>query len=303
MANPVYQTAVIVNGTEHALYGDPFFFVGEEGLGASPLRRFSEQGAQQHGDTDRGFVLDPRLFAIVLQIAPNNGTDFFTYRSYLLSWFAPYNNPTLKFTLAENPVADEIIERCLDCHLVGDLSMSANDRQFLAQRVGLQLKANDPSFYDPAIIDVTFALGGGGGTMEVPTEVPTQIGASSIDLTQGVVYAGTWYSFPQFRIEGPCTDCVITNETTGEKLDFTGTTISDGDYYLIDTRYGRKSVVDSNGANKIGKLTSDSDLATFHLEPPGTVSPDGANSIRVVANTIDADTIVYMTYYKRYLGI
>jgi hypothetical protein len=152
-------------------------------------------------------------------------------------------------------------------------------------------------------VDVTFALGGGGGTMEVPTEVPTEIGASDINMTQAVLYTGTWYSFPQIRIEGPITDCVITNETTGEKLDFTGTTIADGDYYLIDTRYGRKSVIDSNGANKISKLTSDSDLATFHLEPPGAVAPDGSNSVRVEGSSIDAGTIVYMTYYRRYLGI
>jgi hypothetical protein len=183
------------------------------------------------------------------------------------------------------------------------LTAASTEREGLAQSVGVTLRAADPSFYDPAGVDVNFGIGGGGTGTPVPTAIPMPIGASTIDQTIGVVYAGSWYSFPTIRITGPITDAVIENETTGEKLDFTGTTIANGDYYDIDTRYGRKSIVNAAGVNKIGDLTDDSDLGTFHLEPDGAIAPGGANAFRVTGDTVSTVTAVEMTYYNRYIGI
>jgi hypothetical protein len=81
---------------------------------------------------------------------------------------------------------------------------------------------------------------------------------------------------------GPITSPVITNAITGDKLDFTGTTIVGGASYTIDCRYGQKTVVDSAGANQISKLTSDSDLSTFCLLPDPD-APGGANTLSASA--------------------
>jgi hypothetical protein len=183
------------------------------------------------------------------------------------------------------------------------LTAASTEREGLAQSVGVTLRAADPSFYDPVAVDINFGIAGGGTGTPVPTPVPTPVGASTVNQSIGVIYTGTWYSFPMIRITGPLEDAVITNETTGEKLDFTGTTIANGDYYLIDTRYGRKSVVDSSGVNKVGDLTDDSDLGTFHLEPDGAIAPGGANSLRVTGDSLSQVSAVEMTYFNRYLGI
>jgi hypothetical protein len=165
------------------------------------------------------------------------------------------------------------------------------------------LKADDPTMYDPDGESVTFALGGGGGAWEFPWVIPWEVGASTIDLSQNLVYAGDVASLPSIiRITGPITDAIITNNSTGEKLDFDGTTIAGGDYYDIDLRYGYKTVVDNDGVNKITDLTADSDLSTWHIAAEDEV-PDGINSIRVQGTAITESTKVEINYYNRYNGI
>lgn len=68
-------------------------------------------------------------------------------------------------------------------------------------------------------------------------------------------------------VDGPINDLVITNNATGEKLDFTGDSVAVGKQRIIDLRYGNKTVVDELGADCIALLTTDSDLATWHLAP------------------------------------
>ncbi len=283
---------VIVGGQVHRLDGnEPYAYLGHDGLGAAPRRRLSERGPQQNGDTDLGYRLDPRVFSLALQIEAGNASDYWDEREALIGWFAPYNALTLAFALRNGR------SRHIDCHLVGDLTMPDDDYRGTIQRVGLQFKANDPTFYDPAGVAVTFSLGGGGDAFPVPHEVPHGVGASTIDQTTAVTNGGNWLALPHLiRITGPIEDCVITNERTGEKLDFTGTTIAGDDYYDVDCRYGRKTVVDSEGVNRIADLTSDSDLATWHLEP-------GINSVRVTGEGVTEETGVAINYLERYLGI
>jgi hypothetical protein len=95
---------------------------------------------------------------------------------------------------------------------------------------------------------------------------------------------------------------VITNQTTDEKLDFTGITISAGDYYDIDLRYGRKTAVDSNGDSVLDELTNDSDLATWHIAA-APEAPGGANSIHVSGTAITTATKVDIAWLNRHIGI
>jgi hypothetical protein len=294
----IYDVAVITNGIEHPLSSGAYLWQGEDGWAMPPVRRLTERGGQQHGSTDRGFLLEPRPLGAVFRFFAETPTDLWAYRSQLITWFAPYNSPALKVTLAGGLI------RHIDCYYAGDMTMPASDRDFLAQAVGLQLIAPDPSWYDPAGAAATFALGGGGDAFTIPHAVPHGVGASTIDQVNVIAYTGTWFSFPHLiRITGPIEDAVITNEATGEKLDFTGVTIAGGDYYDIDTRYGRKTVVDSSGVNKIADLTSDSDLATFHLAPDSAEAPGGLNSIRVTGTSVTEATGVAVNYYIRDLGI
>lgn len=293
------EIAIIVNGSEHRLDGkQPYAYLASDGLGAAPLHRLAERGPQQHGDTDLGYRLDPRIFSLVLLIEADDESEFWNQRADLISYFAPYHAPILKFVLKNGAT------RYIDAYHVGDLIMSDEDFRGRVVKTAVRLKAPDPTFYDPEVAAVTFALGGGGDAFVIPHEVPHGVGASTIDQVNVIAYTGTWLSYPHLiRITGPIEDCVITNEATGEKLDFTGVTIAGGDYYDIDCRYGQKTVVDSSGVNKIADLTSDSDLATFHLAPDSADAPGGVNSIRVTGSSVTEATGVAVNYFNRYLGI
>jgi hypothetical protein len=223
-------------------------------------------------------------------------TSFYQKRSQLLDIFKPSNTPgTLKWEL--NGVVRQI-----DGYSVGDLRYSGSDRNYLVQRAVVTIKCPDPTWYDPSGQAVNFAVGGGSDVFEVPTVIPMTVGASSIDASQSIDYAGSVESYPTIRIDGPITNPIITNDATGDKLDFTGYTIADNDYYSIDLRYGYKTVLDSSGVNQISKLSNDSDLATFSIKPdPDVVG--GINSMSVTGTSITADTKVSINYYERYLGI
>jgi hypothetical protein len=190
----------------------------------------------------------------------------------------------------------------LDTHYVAQMAMPSSERLGWNQTVVVDLKANDPTWYKSTGSALTFNMGAGGDDMEVPTVIPMTVGGSSISASTSVTNSGSFYTYPTMKITGPIQNCVITNSTSGEKLDFTGTTIGESDYYDIDLRYGYKTIEDSAGTNKIADLTSDSDLATWSLlcDPD---APDGINSIQVTGIAATEATNVYIHWYERYLGL
>lgn len=288
----------IRGGTTYPLDDGTYcWLVGDNGWGAAPLRRLSERGPQQHGDTDRGFRLDPRTGTIVVFLRGNSRSDLYSKRATLLDLFAPDEaGGSLRWTLTGRT-------RQIDCHYVGDMSMDSSDRDGFNQKVAVTLKASDPTFYDPTAVAVTFNLGGGTDALEIPMEVPMVVGASELDVTENITYTGNFRTYPHLiRITGPITDPMIQNEVTGHTLDFDGVTISAGDFYDIDLRYGEKTVVDSSGTNKVGDLTDDSDLGSWHLASIREVT-DGINSVRVTGSSVTTATQVQLTYYTRYTGI
>jgi len=282
---------LIRGGTAYSLDDGTYCkWIGDDGWGIAPLHRLTERGPLQHGDTDRGYRLDPRVGQLALIILADTEDAMYAARDTLMGLFAPTAALALRWTLATRT-------RQIDVHLVGGMTMSSTERGVWAQKVAVTLRAPDPTFYDPAGKAVTFRLGGGGDALEIPLEVPMVVGASTIDSVTVVENDGNWLSYPHLiRITGPIEDVVIENETTGEVLSFDGVTIAGGDYYDIDLRYGHKTVVDAAGTNKIADLTADSDLATWHLAP-------GANSIRVTGLDATEATRVDINFFERYLGI
>lgn len=289
----------IVDGVEYDLnYGDPAKFEGEDDLGMPSLHRLEERGPMQHGSTDRGYRLDPRYPTYVCGIFAQTKALLRTRRLELLRIFRPSRTIIMKHILENDDI------RYLDCLFSNGMKMPAQDRRAgIFQKVAIVLKADDPTFYDPVVESLSFALGGGGGAWEFPWVVPWTVGASSIDQSINLEYDGDVSTFPNIiRITGPITDAIITNMSTGEKLDFDGVTIAGGDYYDIDLRYGLKTIVDSSGSDVFSDLSSDSDHATWHIAADDEVT-DGINTIRVQGSGITATTKVEINYYNRYIGL
>lgn len=291
--------SLVISGNSYSLTdGTVCRLSGHDGLGMSPLHRLNERSPSQHGDSDMGFRLDPRIFSLIFAIQSTSMSDFDDRRASLLRYLRPtIDEFALHFTLDNGDV------RRIDAVLL-DAPMSVDYGGVpRLSRYGFQFRAANPTFYHPTDDVVTFGLAAGGDGLDIPLTIPMSVGQSDLDQTNTITYEGTWLTYPIITINGPISDAIIENETTDESLDFTGTTISSSDYYTIDCRWGYKTVEDSSGTNKIADLTSDSDLATFHLEAPTGGATGKGNSIKVTGNTVNADTEIFIRYNKRYMGI
>lgn len=289
--------SVVIGVNEYSLDdGSLCRLVGHAGWGMAPQHRLSQRGPMQHGESDRGYRLDPRYGSLILQLESTDLGAMYDLRESLLALFKPGNSPKLKWTLPNGKV------RQFDCHYYDDMGLDWEPGLWAAQRLAVTLKCPDPTCYDPVLASVPFGISGGGSGWVIPWAIPWSIGQSTIDQTTAINYAGSFLSYPVIKIVGPITNPVITNTTTGEKLDFTGASIADGSYYLIDCRYEAKSVVDNTGTNRADKLTTDSHLTTFHLATDPD-APGGINSIRVAGSGVNANTQVYLQYYDRFVGL
>lgn len=290
--------SLFVNGTEHALDdGSLYNWLDFDGFGVPPITRLSESGPMQHGETDRGYRLEPRIMRLTFLVRATTRLAFEQARGQILSLFKPQDDPFIlqaKYTNETYRIA---------CHYYGNLDLPGADMRKWNQIVAVDLKAADPLWYAKDAIYVEFGLAGGSDTMLVPTAVPMTIGSSVISMTKAITYTGTFRELPIITITGPITDPVIENLSTSKKLDFTGTTIAAGDYYEIDLRFGHKTIVDSNGDSKLADLVfASSNLSQWALES----SPDvagGINSIRVTGTGASAASDVTILYYNRFVGI
>ena len=163
------------------------------------------------------------------------------------------------------------------------------------------LMARDPFWYNPTAVIYAFAVGGGAGSYAWPVAWPISWGASIIDASETKRYDGTAPEYPVHEITGPATNLVLTNESTNDKLDFTGHTIAAAEVVTIDLTPGYKTVT-STGATVISDLTTDSDLLTWHLAPESEVI-DGDNLLHVECSGATGGTKIMLTAYERYVAI
>ncbi len=251
-----------------------------DGVGLPPQHLITDRGPYQHGENYLDFRLDPRELTLLFNIT-SSSTDYNLEGKMrnLTSLFSPRSSGNLwmKFTTDYNDT------RYAQVSYVDGLQLVHKMGDGRVYRVPVVVRMHEPVFRAASTTSgcseylIGYIVSGCGFT--VPTYVPTSIGPDSFMSSCSLTYGGTWRTYPVVTITGPATDCVITNTTTDEKLDFTGYTIDQGDTCEIDCRYGYKTVKDAGGTNKIGELGDDSDLGTFHFE----ADPDAASGINTVS--------------------
>lgn len=285
-----------------------------DGLGIPNTRRLSQRAPAQNGDTDLGFRIDPRFLDMVWFIEGQTLDHYYTLREQFLALWRPRDNDTVQlvFYLAGGR------KRALDVNIEGSFDFPYADRTHRQSRFSAILKASDYRLYDPDLRTVAFQLLQSSGGFPVDTPVPVPIGAGAINTVQTILYAnGSRIAAPEFpiiTIYGPIENPVVENLTTQEKIELTangGLSLSSGQFVVIDLdgkpRRDSKTIRDQNGDSVSQYLTTDSDLATFHLSyagerlPDGTYN-DGTNEIRVLGDNVNLNTRVDIQYYDRYLG-
>lgn len=121
------------------------------------------------------------------------------------------------------------------------------------------------------------------------------------EYINNIAYQGDWDSYPVITITGPIANPIITNTATGDVLNFSvaGGTIAAGSAWVIDTRYGRKSVL--NGTVSVANyLSDDSDSATFRLVPD-PVAAGGTNTVTLSGSATGTATAVGIVWFNRFL--
>lgn len=124
--------------------------------------------------------------------------------------------------------------------------------------------------------------------------------SGTISQAVAVAYEGDLPEYPVISLTGPITAPYITNTATGETLNFGTNVIGAGTTYVIDTRYGQKTVLYGT-VSKIDQLSDDSDLGTWHLAP-NPVATGGTNVIVVGGSALTGATSVSIVYYHRFQG-
>jgi hypothetical protein len=291
---------LLVGANTYPMYGrDPYSYISLTGLGLPPVRRIKERGPQQNGSTDVGFLLDERMLNLAVMVLGDDMADVATNRRALAHILKPRSSTPV---IVRVTGTDGLV-RQIDTNVAGivDFPNTMQERIGPSQLVVVQFEAADPIPYDPTLQNVTFDNTAFAAGTTIPLAIPwTLVIPSAIDTSVTVSYEGDWETFPYIYLTGPMVSPVITNETSGAVLDFTGSTLTGSDIWTIDLRYGHKSITDQSGVSKIAKLTDESDLITWSLLPDED-APSGENDINVsIASGMTSATRVRIEYHDKY---
>ena len=180
----------IVGGTTYSLSdSNPFKILNISGIGNAPVRRLEERGPFQDGSTDVGYRLDARLINVLIQItgASLSATD--GHRDTLSNIFNPRGSTPVYLRCTR----DDGAIRQIDCYVTGMLDMPAElgQRDMAAQRVGVQLKAPNPIWYNPTNVSTQLVPNStplwytAGGLID-----PSSVLAFGTAITSGTTWAG-----------------------------------------------------------------------------------------------------------------
>ncbi len=292
--------------------------ISQSGWGTPPIEYITQRGPAQHGETVKAIFLRPRIIQLLIRQAYCNREAWWDGRAELLNEIRPNRQATATATV---PGA---LRRVLANGEIRDIDVFISEGprfeprelnrwdEWAFQEV-LRFIAHNPVVYDPTRVDAAFAIVLDDElvfpiTFDVALDV-IRFGAGELTAAMNIDYVGTWESLPIIVITGRLEHPIIENLTTGERLEL-NTVIPAGRTVTIDLTYGVKTIVDDLGTNLIGSLTTDSDLATFHIAPvpeapqvAGVAVPTGRNEMQLTGSTPNATTAVEIRYFTRYFGI
>lgn len=274
----------------------PVHYLGDENFGMAPLHMITSRSPVQHGDTTLDFRLDPRILQIPLLVECNTLQEQYDQRNYLLQLFKPSNNDSA--LIVEYPDGRQ---RVITTRVLGGLDFNMETSAGYSIRAVVKLRCSDPTWYNP--LENTLPIATAEGTPTAyPKAYPVTYG-TGFGIPYSINYDGTWLSYPIITVTGPVTNFSLTNTSSGQNITVTtGTVIAAGTSWRFDLRYGYKTVTDDSGNNRIGLISSSSELAQFAIFPAPDVT-NGINNLVVSGSGTTSASSVYISYYDRFIGI
>ena len=288
----------VLSGTfniESGFDGSTVYLIGTLNWGMSPSHRITQRGPFQDGDSDIDFRLDPRVLSLPFMAPASDIDSHFNLRNKLLKFFSPGNDTAQLQVLWDGNVQSRILE----VKVVGGLTMDTDSKDYNVRGV-IQLRAADPTWYDPTASSYQLTSTLFGTPTPYPKTYPVPYGADSVNKVTVVNLTSTWITYPVITAYGPLTDLTI-SDTRGSTIRFS-TAIPAGTYVIINLKYGFKSAIDQAGVNRFAWLNIDSDIVDFALYPPSLIA-DGINTISVSATGTTVDSRVVMDFLPRYIGV
>ncbi len=124
--------------------------------------------------------------------------------------------------------------------------------------------------------------------------------AGTVAAVLPIAYEGDLPEYPVITLTGPIAGPIITNTATGEEINFGTYSIGAGTTYVIDTRYGYKSVL-AGTVSKLNQLSAASDWSTWHLSP-APLATGGTNMITLSGSSNTGATSISIVYYNRFMS-
>lgn len=303
-AFPEYDLYIAPDGTEFKFGANDRFVLGRQGYGMPPIEFIRQSGPFQHGETFIDFRLQSRTIQWVVRQNGHNRFDHWDNRAALLDTFRINRQSTGQFAPGKlRKLLPDGSMRDLDVFLAfgPDFPGGGDEWDEFGFTDTLRFIAPDPTFYDPTLRTLTWALDPNQTNLTFPITFPITFGYTYIDDTNQITYNGTWQSFPTITITGPLKGFDLTNDDTSERL-VLNYQVNAGETVTFDLSYGNKTITSDVAGNILGALTPGSDLATFHIAPDPEAS-GGVNNFSLYGIGASSATQVVLTYYDRYLGI
>jgi hypothetical protein len=230
----------------------------------------------------------------------SNLSDHYQKRDAILKIFTPSNTPALLTVSVGVPLGTDFV-RTISVMILGGLTFDHVPGAGYDIKFVVQLRAADPTWYDPSGITVSTSSAIAGTPTPIPKIYPVTYGVSVLSGNTKITYAGSWQSYPIITATGPITGFTITNESTGAVISVPGV-IPAGRTWTFNLLYGYKTVTDDLGVNQIAAVTAASDLATFAIIPAPAIL-DGVNIITTTGTGTTGASVTSIFYYNRYVGI
>lgn len=273
------------------------------GWGMPPIEYITQRGPYQTGQTVLDFRVQPRVIQLTHRRNGNCRDDYWDIRSDFINALRPnravgggFEPGRLRKVLSDGSIRDIYV--ALERGPVFQPRGDQWDEWSIMETI--RFIAHDPILFNPVRKSATWTLSSQ-DNLVFPFSFPIIFGSAIINDTLDVTHAGTWLSYPTITITGPLSQPTIENQSTDEIIVFQYD-IPAGSTVEFDLNYGVKTVLENGGTSRIGSVTPQSDLATFHIAPDPEVS-GGVNALLVTGSNATAETSVGVTWYDRYIGI
>lgn len=272
--------------------------ISSEGEGLPPINYLTQRGPFQDGNTLVDEFLQSRVVQLIIRHNYRSRNAYTAGRQALVGILNPrlqlvdglQTLGTLRKYLMDGSRRD------LACMPIQgpNFAPRGSEWQEWSYQEALRFQGFDPTYTNPVQHSQAFA--GQGSQLVGPMTGP--IIGTMLDSIITINYAGTWRSYPTFTVLGPASAVRIENLTTGEQL-FVNYPLSAGQIMTISLVQGSKAITLADGTDLIGYLSTDSDLASWHL----TETNGGVNVLHAWASGPNASSLVTVNWYDKYLGI